>query len=308
MAALPFDLPGTVLEWIRGVFAEVNHRAAATLSRIPTTFETTLDHGLIAHLAEFGAPFKFQSEWIVTLDTHYLGGGRYWGNWEVADIGILVVFRKRGAIIGTKIALLQSKRLYPDELEVPSDRHAVDYRVGFGRLLTSDSEYQSHVKPRQFTFTRDSRYRALEYKEDQYEAILKYTVDHGIPVHYLLYHPLDIPFSTMLPATAASRPDDGNLCVGCRILNSTTLDAKAKAAKLKKAANPTFVQLAGADTLAPDFWSLEHFVADLVIGCKEGHRAGTNPLEDEGLFLVFNRRGGPISAAISITIDSPNGV
>ena len=68
-----------VLDWIRNVFAEVSHRAAATLSRIPTTYETTLDHNLIAHLAEFAAPFQFPSDWIVTLDTHYLGGGRYWG-------------------------------------------------------------------------------------------------------------------------------------------------------------------------------------------------------------------------------------
>ena len=58
--------------------------------------------------------------------------------------------------------------------------------------------------------------------------------------------------------------------------------------------------------VAYDFWA--HFVADLVIECnKEGYIAGTNPMEDEGVFEVFNRRSGPIFAAISISIDAPAG-
>ena len=66
----PFDIPPSVTDWIRAVFAKVNQRSSAMLTRIPTIFETTLDHGLIAHLAEFSAPFKLPGEWIVTLNTH----------------------------------------------------------------------------------------------------------------------------------------------------------------------------------------------------------------------------------------------
>jgi len=186
MPSPPFLIPPEVLDWIRNVFASVNQRSAANLSRIPTIHETTLDHNLIGYVSEFGAPFNFPSEWVVTLDTHFLGGGRYWGKWEIADIGILVAFRQKGKLLGTKIALLQSKRLYPDEIESATDVHRVDYEVGFGRLLTSDSEYRSHVKPRRFHFSINSKYHALEYKEKQYESIPKYTNDHGIPVHYLL--------------------------------------------------------------------------------------------------------------------------
>ena len=79
----------------------------------------------------------------MNLDTHFLGG-RYWGHWEVADIGILVVFRRKGQMLGTKIALIQSKRLYPDEIENAVDMHPMDYETGFRRLLSSDSEYKSH--------------------------------------------------------------------------------------------------------------------------------------------------------------------
>ncbi len=46
-------------------------------------------------------------------------------------------------------------------------------------------------------------------------------------------------------------------------------------------------------------------IADLVLRCKEGHVAGVNPMNDEALFTAFNRRSGPIYAAIPITIDAP---
>jgi len=36
-------------------------------------------------------------------------------------------------------------------------------------------------------------------------------------------------------------------------------------------------------------------------------RSAATPMDDDGLSEVFNRRSGPISAAISITIDAPAG-
>ena len=52
-------------------------------------------------------------------------------------------------------------------------------------------------------------------------------------------------------------------------------------------------------------WRLEHFVVDLLLNCKTGRI--TDIRSDEGLYRVFNRRTGPIQAAISITIDAPSG-
>jgi hypothetical protein len=296
----PLNIPTAVIDWVRDIFKQVNARSAATITRIPNTFETTLDHALIAHLAEFAAPFRFPSDWIVSLDTHFLGG-RYWGHWEIADIGILVIFRRKTTILATKIALLQSKRLYPDEIENAVDMHPVDYRVGFGRLLKSDSEYRSHIKQRTFHFSAESKYRALAYKDEQYIEILKYS--QAVPVHYLLYNPLDVPHSALIPASAASATAP-EMKVGCRVIKAEHLDSKLGAVKLRKSSSPTFQQVAGTP-LDPDFWTLHNFVADLVLGCQEGHLAGTNPFEDEALFRVFNLRSGPISAAISVTIDAP---
>ena len=308
MAAPPFVIPEVVIDWIRDVFAKVNQRSSSTLSRIPTTWETVLDHSLIGHLAEFAAPFRFPSNWVVNLDTHFIGGGRYWGSWEIADIGILIVFRQKGQILGTKLALLQSKRLYPDEVENATDIHPIDYRVGFGRLLASDSEYRSTVKARTFHFSTDSKYRALEYAGDQYAAVLKYTASYGIPVHYNLYHPLTVPWTTELPAAADGQTALPDLAVGCRVINAAALETKLERTGIAKAQHPSFEQIAGGpDPWDLDFWTLHHFVADLVIGCKEGYIAGADPTKDEGLFRVFNLRSGPISAAISINIDLPGG-
>ena len=302
----PFVVPEPILDWIRDVFAQVSHRSAATLSRIPTTYETTLDHSIIAHLAGFAAPFKFQSDWIVTLDTHYLGGGGYWGKWEIADIGFLVIFRRNAKILGSKIALLQSKRLYPDEIENATDMHPIDYFVGFGRLFSSHGEYSALVKQRVFHFSPSSKYRALEYQEEQYRAILQYGRDHGIPVHYLLYNPLDIPSTAVLPAKAELTGDQTNARVACRVIKAETLDIKLGKTSLKRSRHPSFTQIAGhPEQFDGDFWTLHNFVADRVIGCEEGYIAGMNPTQDEGLLQVFNRRSGPISAAISITIDAP---
>jgi hypothetical protein len=303
MSTLPFAIPDHVVDWVRDIFEQVNQRSSATLSRIPTTWETTLDHSLIGHLAEFSAPFRFASNWVVNLDTHFIGGGRYWGSWEIADIGLLIVFRRSGHVIGTKLALLQSKRLYHEEADVEHDIHRLDYMIGFGRLLESDSEYRSVVKPRTFHFTERSKYQALEYGGKQYKAVLDYTAMHGIPVHYQLYNPLTVPSAADLPAVADNDAPLPELRIGSRVVNAATLDARLQRAGLANAERPSFSQIAGSTD--DDFWTLHNFVADLVLGCKEGYLAGTSPMDDEALFTVFNRRSGPISAAISISIDAP---
>jgi hypothetical protein len=83
-------------------------------------------------------------------------------------------------------------------------------------------------------------------------------------------------------------------------------DTRLQSAGLRKLQNPSFSQIAGLpNSLAADCWPLHYFVADLVLGCKEGHLAGTVPEPGEPLFAVFNQRTAPISAAISININAP---
>jgi hypothetical protein len=48
-------------------------------------------------------------------------------------------------------------------------------------------------------------------------------------------------------------------------------------------------------------WSLQEFMVDKFVGCREGsHFQSVN---DPKMYNLFNRRSGPISAAIAITIE-----
>jgi len=304
---LPFPIPPEVINWIRDVFAAVNGRVSAKLTAFPTTHETSLDMSFIEEVSQHSAPATFSSGWLVRLETHFLGGGRYWGPWEIADIGVLIVFRRAGVVQQTKIALLQSKRLYPVEAQTTAEEHPFDYVVGFGRLLPAEQEYKSAVKARVFSFVEDSRYRALEYGAPQYQAILAYEADTRVPVHYLLYNPLQLPVTVSYPVQAKStRVQDGLDRIGARVISALSLDETLKQQKLSAGDNPAFKHLLRSTPPATSPpWPLEYFIADLVLSCKEGHVAGVNPMEDEALYTVFNRRSGPISAAIAVTIDAP---
>ena len=229
MNSPPFAIPADIILWIRTVFAEMNQRASAKLSRIPNIHETSLDMTLIEQLSHYAAPVRFPSDWLLRLDTHYLGGPRYWGRWEIADIGILVAFRRGGIVQQTKVALLQSKRLYPEEVEAPAEDHPVDYEVGFARLLETEQEFRSVTKNRKFTFTRNSRYRAFDYHGEQYDAILKYMTDTAIPVHYLFHNPLTLPSTAVLPVIAKEEELDAHSCeVGCRVVRAQVVDGRLK--------------------------------------------------------------------------------
>jgi hypothetical protein len=68
-----------------------------------------------------------------------------------------------------------------------------------------------------------------------------------------------------------------------------------------------------ADRRSPNFndlarpeaanWTLEHFVADELLACREGARF--NSVNDEKMRTLFYRRSGPIAAALSVWIEEP---
>src|SRR4051794_25668942 len=107
------EIPEDVIEWLRSVFASCNTRVTEKLSMNPNAPEESLDLTWIEHLTHFSTPVVLGSEWITKIESHYLGGLRHWRSWEIADIGVLVFLRLGGSITKSKVALLQSKRLYP---------------------------------------------------------------------------------------------------------------------------------------------------------------------------------------------------
>src|SRR5579872_1321529 len=282
--APPFPIPADVRTWLLGVFRACNDRVTNLISEVPTMHEVSLDMTFIQHFLGVSAPHQFSSGWTVDLSTHYLGSGRHWAEWpdwprrwEIADIGVLVMFRQGGKLIRTKVALLQSKRLYPDELEWDEDS-PLDYMVGFGRLFREDDEWRVVTAPRHFGFTEQSRYKALVTGLGQYAAITAYEQQHTIPVYYLLYNPTQIPTTATLPIEPGRRPARASE-VGCRIVPAAQL--RNVLAPKAEGSSPAYGDL--VDSLPPPFdvqahragWRLEHFVVNLLLDCETGYIAAS---------------------------------
>jgi len=297
-------IPERALDWVRGVFRVVNVRVSETLSLIPTHHEPELDMQLIAALNQ--APSVADvSGWTVYIQTHFLGGRRHFNNWEVADIGFLVIFRNRGRVLRIKVGLLQSKRLYPKEVKQIPD-HRQRFQIGFATLLQNPEAFRALAAGRTFSFTKDCQYLALAKGSTQQRALGVYERLSGIPIYYLFYNPVKLPWSATVPTTKF--PLMPPLEVGCRVVHARSL--MSSLAKKRSGYHPTYADVAKLrapyEGVHTGGWSLEHFVADELMRCSEGHIASGGT--DAVLEQLFYRRSGPISAAIAVTIETPPGV
>lgn len=301
-------MPKDVRTWLYSAFRNCNEQSSAQLTNMPTTHEPALDMTLITQLSQQESPVRLSSGWIVSIDTHFLGGASRFYRWEIADIGILVMFRRAGELVRSKVALLQSKRLYPNEQELDEDREP-EYRMGFGRLYQSEAWWASVIEERTFSFAEGSQYKALKIGDDQYRHIAEYEEAHSIPVYYLLYNPWSIPWTKRIPSRGNGLPAAG--CeVGCRVVPASNL-RHSMAARAGRT-TPSYSDL--KRLLEAPFtsghsragWRLEDFVVDLLLGCRVGYVA-EDLLQDEGLERVFYRRTGPIAAALAVTVDAPEG-
>lgn len=299
MMTLP-DLPPAVHRYILGVFRAANLRLSEKIASVPNTSEPSLDMTLIEYLTHHAAPRVVAPGWAVRLDVHYLGGLRHFRSWEIADIGLLVFAKQRGSIVAQKVALLQSKRLYPVSGAINEETRD-DYMIGFGTLLPGSPNTPSLALNHRYEFTEQCRYKALRVGDEQYEAIKEYETDKGLPVHYLFYNPWVLPTTYTLPSTGKVRLGAaGN--GGCRVLPSHLL--RSAMASRPAASQPSFADLSGLVTKGVAHrhgWRLEHFVSNLVMKCKEG-KVYDSPTEDS-MYALFNRRSGPIAAALAITVE-----
>jgi hypothetical protein len=302
-------LPKDVTDWLTGVFSNTNNSASSKLTLVPNSHEPWMDFAVIESLQRVSVPFTFKSDWTVNIDTHWLGSAPLWRTWEIADIGFLVIFRTAKQLIRSKVALLQSKRLYAERYKPETDQEKeMYYTQGFGRMLTDDQKFEEMIKPKLFRFTKDSEYVALKKGSEQWVAVERYEKETQIPVYYLLYNPLAVPSDVPVPHPNGYKADGKNEA-GCRVIPCRHVRKLMEKAKTKD--SPSYGDL--VSSLVEPFtekanrggWRLEHFVVDLLLNCKTGRV--TDIRNDEGLYQVFNRRSGPIQAAISITIDAPAG-
>src|SRR6266511_2834660 len=98
----------------------------------------------------------------------------------------------------------------------------------------------------------------------------------------------------------------------CRVLRAT--DLRATATDWPRNYAPSYGDLREAlgstygDGRNRVGWRLEAFVSDEVLDCRQGYVARPVPDLDAGLVRVFSQRGAPISAALRIDINAPEGV
>jgi hypothetical protein len=210
-------------------------------------------------------------------------------------------------LVRRKVALLQSKRLYPTTGDV-AVLERYDYMIGMARLGERDENAPSMLATRRFTFNEGCRYGALVSGDNQQSAIVGHIAQYGLPVFYLLYNPPQSPMTVDLPLTAnAEQRDDPAL--GARIIPVAPMFAvlNAAGAGYKPSLADTRDLLTGHPNGADTFgWRLEHFMADLLLGCREGRRFDES--NREALDALFYRRSGPIAATIAVTVEIPDSV
>lgn len=210
------EVPADVRDWLREVFAECNRRISEKLSANPNLPEESFDLSWIEHLTHFAAPRRLPSGWLLRIETHYLGGLRHFRNFEIADIGLLYFVRRGGEIVRSKVALLQSKRLYPTK-GVVEEETVVDYEIGFGRLADPEDLARSLSTESEYQFTTACRFGALKAGSEQVKLIDEYQEKSELRVYYQLYCPWALPHTRRVPSEAWPRPE-GQPMLGVRVL------------------------------------------------------------------------------------------
>ncbi|PZV09165.1 MAG: hypothetical protein DCF22_18970 [Leptolyngbya sp.] len=294
-------LPDDVRNFLKQLFWECNRKISFQLSMFPNAHEEALDLLFISHFAHMQGAIKFDSNWTLRIDSHFIGGGRHFRTWEVADIGLMAMFRKNGRITRSKLTFLQSKKLYANLLKYkPQDPY---FRAGLGRLLVTEEEHHELVKPKILKYSEASKYKALKLKSEQEEAMRLFSSRYNITLHYLLYNPSLIPWEIKTPVEGLPAIDENK--VGCRVVSKPFLDENFQEKKIGY--SPSYKDI--KDAFEKDFldqesgagWKMEDFICDLFINGKEG-LVDDSP-NFQTMLRIISQKTSPISSALSITFD-----
>lgn len=287
-------IPSEVIDWARTVFGACNEETSALLTRVPNISEESLDHQFIAKLGEFSIPRAVAGGWVVDVETHFLGGGRHFGRWEVADLGIIVRVRDPSGVRFRKVALLQSKRLYPLRGGVREET-ASDFITGFARLDDPEDELVSIQRRRTYNFTPKSRYREIDRHGRQIGVIDSYVRDAGLSVYYHLYNPWQVPATQRVPVSDYARPE-GLPELGSRVIPAELVHDVLHGISHRE---PTLGEIGEIKDVPRFGWRLESFVADELLGCRQGDSFRVAAMPDSSHSSVLARgRSQPQSGSL----------
>ena len=291
-------LPNDILDWVRNIVSDANDEISRAITTQPNIYEETLDNLFVNRMNRVPSTLFPDSGIALAIDTHWLGNRRLWGRWEIADLAIVAVFRRNGMLVWRKVALLQSKRLYSNDIDV-SELDSFDYMVGIGRLIDVTDPRVPLFAQRAYSFCDDSVYQQLSPESQQVANIDAYVTTRKIPVFYSLYNPVRIPFGGTIPKVNGTDLDLRNE-VGCRVVSSEVVHDLISGT----VGSPTFEEInARTESGMYNGWRIEHFIADELLNCREGRRI--NQADDPDLMALLYGRARPVSGAIVITVDFP---
>ena len=291
------QIPDSVRSYIFRVFSDVNEKISRKISTVPNIPEESLDITFIDTLSDYSAPKIVDGDWAVRMAAHFIGNIRHRRRFEIADLGIIVVFKKGPRILTRKLVLLQSKRLYPNNSEV-IEFDDYDYDLGLA-LLTEREQLETPVFSRvKFEFDLTSSYGALKTNARQCTVIQEHLEDTKIPVHYSMYNPLVLPWTISYPVST------GNAELPKRVLGTRIVSAE-------RVLGISAQRTGGVPLTVGDFLenngdgytfgvSLENFFDD-VIRCEKGYTFDGS--RDVGLHRLFSRKSGPIFCIVEIVIE-----
>ena len=296
------QIPIEAIEFARNVFNQANDDVSRLLTIQPSMHEEGLDFALIGALQKVGTRILPNTRVAVQIDAHWLGGRALYGRWEIADIALIVMVRVDGRLFARKVALIQSKRLYSDEVSGEELRED-DYKIGIGRLVDRTDAHSPLARSRAFSFTEVSKYRELDSKSEQVQRIDAYAIKRDIPVYYNLYNPVNLPIYLTFPWPADKALRRQNK-LGCRVMPREEVHNVLRAVN----GSPKFKELIGRvrrgnSPFARHGWRLENFVADEILMCREGRLFGA--AEHVDLQAMLYERSAPIASAVTITFDLP---
>jgi hypothetical protein len=290
-------LPTDVLEWFNKLFAEANRQVSECIANVPNIRESTLDDTLIAALVPRSSPRKLRSGAVVVMNIHNIGGLRRVMRWEAADIAILVFVYRRKSLIGQKIGLLQSKRLYPLNKDVEDD-DSIGFEYGMNAFLKSNKTSPASLLQRKYEFSKACVYGAINAAAHQEDVIDRLNKEFGESVYYLLYNPPRVPMTVQYPLARFSSVT--NVKLGCRVANAA--DIHHVIGLLAAGAAPTLQQVQAR--VRGGGWPLETWASHLLLTCKVGQPFGDD--REAIVTRLLERRSGPIGAAIAVSITLPN--
>ena len=132
-----FKVPEDVRRYIVNIFSELNDSISRKIASIPNIPEETPDISFIENLSRHSAPRIVSPNLAVRIAAHFIGNIRHRRRYEIADLGIVIVFKRGGTVLARKLILFQSKRLYPTNNEV-IEFDDFDYDLGLALITNRD--------------------------------------------------------------------------------------------------------------------------------------------------------------------------